>query len=127
MLEPLAAAFPGQVLTVDPAYNAGQLKYVISKCRMLVAARTHASIAAYSSGVPALVLGYSVKARGIARDLFGSEDGLVVPAGELQSAEKLIEAFCAFEKREDELRRRLEDVLPDFIGRARIAGEIFVR
>jgi polysaccharide pyruvyl transferase WcaK-like protein len=124
MLKPLAEAFPGRVLEIAPVYNACQLKYVISKCRYLAAARTHASIAAYSSGVPALVLGYSVKARGIARDIFGSEDGLVVPAGELQSAEKLIESFQSFEKREEGLRRHLEEVMPDFIGRAKSAGDI---
>lgn len=43
----------------------GDLKGYISRCRFLVAARTHASIAAYSTGVPALVAGYSVKARGL--------------------------------------------------------------
>ena len=56
-----------------------ELKGCISRCRFLVAARTHASIAAYSTGVPTLVAGYSVKARGIARDLFGTEDGHVLP------------------------------------------------
>lgn len=44
--------------------SCGDLKGYISRCRFLVAARTHASIAAYSTGVPALVAGYSVKARG---------------------------------------------------------------
>ena len=54
--------------------NCGQLKYVISKCRAFIGARTHATIAAYSGNVPTLVVGYSVKALGIARDLFGNEE-----------------------------------------------------
>ena len=49
--------------------NAAQRKYLISRCELLVCCRTHASIAGYSSGVPTLVVGYSVKSRGIGLDL----------------------------------------------------------
>ncbi len=49
--------------------NAAQRKYLISRCAMLVCCRTHASIAGYSCGVPTLVVGYSVKSRGIGLDL----------------------------------------------------------
>lgn len=49
--------------------NAAQRKYLISHCELIVCCRTHASIAAYSTGVPALVVGYSVKAQGIGKDL----------------------------------------------------------
>ena len=51
---------------------------IISKCRFFVVARTHATIAAYSTGVPTIVISYSVKSRGIARDLFGDEKGYAV-------------------------------------------------
>ena len=70
-----------------------ELKYVISQCRFFVGARTHATIAAYSSGVPTLVLGYSVKSRGIARDLFGTEEGYVVPVQELTERGRVLESF----------------------------------
>ena len=46
---------------------------------MFIGARTHATIAAYSSCVPTLVVGYSIKARGIAKDLFGTDEGYVLP------------------------------------------------
>jgi hypothetical protein len=49
--------------------NAAELKYVILQCRFMVCSRTHASIAAYSSGVPTIVIGYSNKSKGIAADL----------------------------------------------------------
>lgn len=49
--------------------NAAQRKYLISRCKVLVCCRTHASIAGYSSAVPTLVLGYSVKSQGIGSDL----------------------------------------------------------
>ncbi|WP_312811721.1 polysaccharide pyruvyl transferase family protein [Sedimentibacter sp.] len=56
--------------------NASEYKYIISQCRFGIFARTHATIAGYSSGVPILALGYSVKAKGIAFDL-GCEDYVV--------------------------------------------------
>lgn len=49
--------------------SAGQYKCLISKCEILVCCRTHASIAAYSTGVPVVVAGYSVKSRGISLDM----------------------------------------------------------
>lgn len=55
-------------------FNAAQTKYVISQLRFFIGARTHSTIAALSSGVPTISIAYSVKARGINRDLFGNED-----------------------------------------------------
>lgn len=108
----------GRVVMIGDA-PCGELKGYISRCRFLVAARTHASIAAYSTGVPALVVGYSVKARGIARDLFGTEDGLVVPVQALDSPEELREAFRGIMVREDELKAACAEVIPSYLERLR--------
>lgn len=81
-----------------------ELKDVISKCRFFVGARTHSTIAAYSTGVPTLVLGYSVKSRGIARDIFGTEDGFVVPVQKLLDSNELKHHFTRIMNREDETR-----------------------
>lgn len=90
---------PRLVLVED--HTAPELKYIISQCSFFVGARTHATIAAYSSCVPTLVVGYSVKARGIARDLFGTEDGYVLPVQDMQQPQQLTEAFCTlFGKRQ---------------------------
>lgn len=59
---------------VPPGLNACQLKDLIGRCDYFIGARTHATIASLSSGVPTLSIAYSVKARGINLDLFGSED-----------------------------------------------------
>jgi colanic acid/amylovoran biosynthesis protein len=59
---------------IDEELNAAQLKWIISRCSLLVAARTHATIAAFSTGVPTLSLGYSRKAVGINRDVFDTEE-----------------------------------------------------
>lgn len=100
-----------------------QLKYIISKCRAFIGARTHATIAAYSSCVPTLVVGYSVKARGIARDLFGTEENYVLPVQTLSDPEELIRAYDWMMEREDQIRGRLETIMPDYCNRAKEAGE----
>lgn len=54
---------------VPEGADAAQRKYFISRCELLVCCRTHASIAGYSSCVPTLVVGYSVKSQGLGKDL----------------------------------------------------------
>lgn len=83
-----------------------QLKYLISKCQMFIAARTHASIAAYSTCVPTLVLGYSVKSRGIAEDLFGNYKDYVLPIEDLDY-DNLISKFKFIDDNKDEIRNNL--------------------
>lgn len=100
-----------------------KIKYVISKCRAFIGARTHATIAAYSSEVPTLVVGYSVKARGIARDLFGTEEHYVLPVQSLADAEELINAFSWMMEREGEVRKRLQTIMPDYCKKAAGAGD----
>ena len=72
---------------------ASELKGYISQCSFFVGARTHSTIAAYSSGVPTLVIGYSVKSRGIATDLFGSYDNYVLPVQDLKESDEMIKAY----------------------------------
>lgn len=95
-------------------HSAPQLKYIISQCRAFVGARTHATIAAYSTCVPTLVIGYSVKARGIARDLFGSEDNYVIPVQSLQTKNDLTVAFSNLMKNEENIRSHLNRFIPDY-------------
>lgn len=67
-----------RVIVIEEKYNSPQLKHIISCCEVFVGSRTHATIAAYSTFVPTLVLGYSVKSVGIAEDLFGTAEGYVL-------------------------------------------------
>jgi len=112
----------GRLILLGQELNSPQTKYVISQCRLFIGARTHSTIAAYGTGVPTLALGYSVKARGIARDIFGSEEGLVLPVQQLTDARQLIHAFEALREREDDLRQRLAEVMPGYIQSAWDAG-----
>lgn len=106
-----------------PDMSCRKLKYVISRCRAFIGARTHATIAAYSGLVPTLVVGYSVKARGIARDLFGTEEHYVLPVQALQTPEELIQAYDWLIDKEQEIRGKLEQIMPQYCAEAKEAGE----
>lgn len=95
-------------------HNAEELKYILSKCRMFIGARTHATIAAYSSCVPTLVVGYSVKARGIAKDLFGQVEHYVIPVQSLKRSGELKEAFIWLLTQENSIRIHLETIIPNY-------------
>lgn len=116
----------GRVMMIEGG-NAEQLKGVISHCRFMVAARTHASIAAYSTCVPTLVMGYSVKAKGIAKDIFGSYEDYVIPVQELNSESDLTERFRWLMDHEREVRNHLESCMPGYIARAWEAGNALKR
>jgi len=105
--EPRVFMLPGNL-------NACEIKGYIARLKALVTARTHASIAAYSSAVPTLVIGYSIKARGIARDLFGDETGHLIPAQELSSSAQLIGAYDALIGRVEAERAALSAMLPAY-------------
>ena len=100
-----------------------KLKYIISNCRVFIGARTHATIAAYSSLVPTLVIGYSVKARGIARDLFGTEEHYVLPVQTLSDPAEMIQAYEWMMEHEEEIRCRLGEIMPEYCARSARAGE----
>ena len=112
----------GRVIQLEDA-SCEELKGYIARCRMFIGARTHASIAAYSSLVPTLVVGYSVKARGIARDLFGTHENYVIPVQQLKKKEELIGAFEWLKDYEDEVRADLQSVMPEYKKKAMEAGK----
>ncbi len=100
-----------------------ELKGFIGRCRFFVGARTHATIAAYSMGVPTLVVGYSVKARGIARDLFGTEENYVLPVQSLEKKDDLTKGFRWLLSHEKEVREKLGEVMPGYKKRALETGK----
>lgn len=54
---------------IEDKFSAAQYKYIISKSKFGIFARTHATIAAYSTNIPCIAIGYSVKAQGIGNDM----------------------------------------------------------
>lgn len=95
--------------------DASKLKGYISSCKIFVGARTHATIAAYSSCVPTLVVGYSVKSKGIAKDIFGSYEKYVIPVSDLNSPNKLLEAYKYIENNYNEIKEYLNKKIPKYI------------
>lgn len=115
----------GRVAMIED-HNCMELKGYISRCRFFIGARTHSTIAAYSTGVPTLVLGYSTKSKGIAKDLFGSYEHYVLPVQSLEKEEDLTENWHWLQEHEREIRTRLERILPEYVKRTE-AGRNAVR
>lgn len=111
-----------RVVKIPANLNAMQYKGYIARCRFFIGARTHATIAAYSNGVPTIVLGYSVKSRGISKDLFG-EEKFVLDANTVSGAEVLNVEFLKLIRQEDEIKKTLRKVIPIAIKSAMDAGE----
>lgn len=90
------------------------LKNVISQCDFFIGARTHATIAAYSTGIPTLVTGYSNKSIGIATDLFGNWKNYVVDIRKAESENELKNAFKFILKNENQIKIQLLNVMSDY-------------
>ena len=103
-------------------YDCTKLKSYISKCRFFIGARTHATIAAYSTCVPTLVVGYSVKSRGIAKDIFGTYENYVIPVQNL-TEDNLIENFNWLVNNEESIRQYLNEFMPKYRQKSLDAGK----
>lgn len=105
-------------LITNEKYNAKQLKYIIAHCKMFIGARTHATIAAYSMGIPTLVLGYSVKSKGIAKDIFGTYENYVLPVSNLDTEDYLVNGFIWMNEHREQIKKKLADEMPGYIKEA---------
>lgn len=97
------------VILVPDTLNAQATKWLIGKLRVFAGARTHATIAAFSTGVPTLTFGYSIKAYGINRDFYGNDD-YCLKADQCEAGavvERLTDLFESHAQRRAELCERL--------------------
>lgn len=101
----------GRIIILPNNLNAIQYKGYIARMRAFIGARTHATIAAYSNNVPTMVLGYSIKSRGIAKDLFGYER-LVLGINEISDSNKLKNSFDEMIRDENDIREHLNKTIP---------------
>ena len=113
----------GRIAILPPDLEARQYKGYIAGTRFFVGARTHSTIAAYSSGVPTIALGYSVKARGIAKDIFG-EEKYVLDIKAMTDYEEPRHEFLKLLENENEIRRDLMKSIPLRMRSAMEAGEM---
>lgn len=103
----------GRIIIIEDN-NCEVLKGYISRCRIFIGARTHSTIAAYSTCVPTLVVGYSIKAKGIANDIFGSYENYVLPVQALNTDNDLTLAFKWLKDREKEVKAHLKEFMPGY-------------
>lgn len=97
-------------------HRADEQKYAISKCTMMITVRTHVSVAAYSSMIPTIVIGYSQKSIGIARDLFGTDEHYVINIDDACKEEILIDEFQWLDKHKNDIKLHLKYKLPDYLS-----------
>ena len=72
-------------------------------------------------------MSYSIKSLGIAKDIFGTYDGYVLPKNEMVADDCLKDAFVNnIMNREEEIRSVYERVMPDYKqSLINVANEIF--
>lgn len=97
--------------------NCNEIKGYIKRCKMFICSRTHASIAAYSTFVPTLVIGYSVKSHGIAKDIFGTDKNYVLPVQSLKNTDDLLKKFLWLEENYKKIKEHLLNVIPEYSRR----------
>ncbi|MDT8390379.1 MAG: polysaccharide pyruvyl transferase family protein [Lentisphaeria bacterium] len=118
-LEPLRDRFSStrRVILLDDC-SCPLLKGFISRCRFFMGARTHSTIAAYSTCVPTIAIGYSMKARGIAKDIFGQSDKYVLPVQRMTRENELIEAFEWLQDNEESVSQLYNQKMPGYRAEA---------
>jgi colanic acid/amylovoran biosynthesis protein len=107
------SAEPSENVLLSFPLAASDFKGIIGLCEALVGARTHATIASMSQGVPTVAMAYSRKAWGIMRDYYGRDLAslLTIDVGELDR-ERLMACLDASlaagrtEPRAAEMKRR---------------------
>lgn len=117
VLDTIKSFYPNEkrVMVLDQEFSCTELKYIISNCRFFIGARTHSTIAAYSTAVPTIALSYSIKSRGIAKDLFGTEEGYAISWKQIDSEDVLKDAFIrVLYNQEDAIRERYKRILPEY-------------
>ena len=116
ILETIAYERNDRMILLSEHLSAAEYKYVISQAELCIAARTHVTIAAYSSCVPTLAIGYSTKAKGIADDLNLEEYVIAIEEDKLQ--QKLEERFLELYKNKRQLKKQLKGEMKQYIQNA---------
>lgn len=110
-------AYTNRVHTLN-TYGLGycQIRYAISQCRFFIGARTHSVISAYSTHVPTMALGYSIKAKGIAKDLGLPVETIIDSKGTIKK-DMLVHSFQYLLNNEKILKTHLDNVMPEYVQR----------
>jgi len=106
---------------IPPDYSAAETKWIISHMALFAGARTHATIAALSSNIPTLSFAYSIKARGINRDIFGQEEYCLGP--DQVTPEMVTSNIESMLATENQIKNVLKEKIPTVQKNAMLAGQ----
>lgn len=98
---------PNRVLLASRKLNAAEMKWVISRAVCNIACRTHSTIASFSTSVPTISLGYSIKSKGLNIQMYGHEQFLVYKK-EITTT-SVVDAYRRIMSSNDEVRKCLEE------------------
>ena len=99
--------------------NYCQIRYIISKCYCFIGARTHAAISAYSTCIPTIAIGYSIKSKGIAKDI-GMPEEIIVDSINIRK-NQLLDAFYHLLNEADSLSKHLHNIMDSYKQRCKNA------
>lgn len=102
--------------------RASEYKGVLSSCALVIAERMHAGIAALSRTIPTLLVGYSVKAEGVLRQVLDNGDAVshsLVSFDDFLNLQVAIEAVRNSWEERRNTRELLEKMIPMVCIRAR--------
>ncbi len=105
---------------IPPDLTSAETKWLIGNMLVFAGSRTHSTIAAISSGVPTLNFAYSIKAKGIFKDVFGHDDFCIY--SQSLSTYDILEKIHELIGNSNSVRKHLENVLPEFENLAMDSG-----
>lgn len=112
----------GQLVLVPPVFNASESKWIISKMSVFAGARMHSTIAALGTCVPTLSFIYSMKAKGLNKDIFG-HTGYCLSLNEF-TADIVAEKIKELLQESKSIRSHLGMRIPEIQGLAMNSGKI---
>lgn len=110
-----------RIKILPDSLSASEYKWVIGQLPLFIGARTHSTIAAFSSGVPTISIGYSIKATGINQDVYGHTDWCI-PI-QMLTPKRLTSIVVDARQRQDELRALINRRVPAIVQRALNASD----
>lgn len=96
-------------------HNAPQQKYILSKCKAMVALRTHATVPALASYVPTIIAGYKTKSRGIAHDIFDEHFDMLADVQSLVDEKTIADKLFAILEKNTEIRAYYAEHMPTYL------------
>lgn len=110
-----------KIILIPPIYSAPETKWIISKMVLFAGARTHSTIASLSSCVPTLSFAYSIKSKGINKDIFGHELYSLGPDSLKPSI--VVEQIESMIENKNKICNHLSSKIPAIEKKALIAGK----